>query len=74
MTELDTKINDIRKTQNKGKESENSYQKLKRLRDYDGQAHEHTHGNKIEIFRRTQLSFSIRRERMYASTRQRWHH
>jgi hypothetical protein len=37
----------------------------KNLRVYGGQAHEHTHGNKIEICRRTRLSFSIRRERMY---------
>ena len=30
--------------------------------DHGGQAHEHTHGNKIEIFWRTRPSFSIRRE------------
>ena len=29
------------------------------------------HGNLIKIFRRTQLSFSIRRERMYVNTQQR---
>ena len=34
----------------------------------------HTNGNKIKIFWRTRPSFSIRRERMYVSTRQRWHH
>ena len=39
---------------NKGKKSENSYQK----RDHGGQAH----GNKIKVFRWTWPSFSIRRE------------
>ena len=41
-------------TQNKGKESENS---TKNWRDHSGQAHKHTHGNKIEIFRQTRPSF-----------------
>ena len=45
----------------------------KNRRDHGGQAHEHTHGNKIKIFRRIWPSFSIRRERMYVSTRLRWH-
>jgi hypothetical protein len=43
----DFKINKIYFTQNKGKESENSYQKLKRsLED----RHTKTHGNLNEIF------------------------
>jgi hypothetical protein len=42
-------------------------------RDHSGKAHEHTHGNRIKIFWRTQPSFSIRRERMYLSTRQGHH-
>ena len=46
----------------------------KNWRDRSGQAHEHINRNKIEIFRQTQPSFSFRRERMYVSTRQRWHH
>ena len=46
-------------SQNKGKESENSYQKLKRsLRD----RHTKTHGNCIEIFRLAWPSLSIERE------------
>ena len=45
---------------------------IKNWRDHGGQAHEHTHGNKIEIFWRIRPSFSIRREWMYVSTRQRW--
>ena len=49
----------ILKSQNKGKESENSYQKLKRSpRD----RHTKTHGNYIEIFRLAQPSLSIGRE------------
>ena len=45
----------------------------KHWRVHGGQAHKHTHGNKIEIFQRTRPSFSIRREWMYVSTRQGWH-
>ena len=57
----------VRITQNKGKESENSYQKLKKsLQD----RHTKPHGNLNEIFRWTLPSFSIRRERMYMSTQQ----
>ena len=49
----------VRKSQNKRKESENSYQKLKRSpRD----RHTKTHGNCIEIFRLAQPSLSIGRE------------
>ena len=49
----------VRKSQIKGKESENSYQELKRSqKDRNPQ----THGNCIEIFRLTWLSFSIVRE------------
>ena len=50
---------EVRKSQIKGKESENSYQELKRsLKD----KHTQTHGNCIEIFRQARLSFSIGRE------------
>ena len=38
---------------------------IENWRVHGGQAHEHTHGNKIEIFWQTRPSFSIRRERMY---------
>ena len=49
----------VRISQNKGKESENSYQKLKRsLKD----RHTKTHGNCIEIFRQARPSLSIGRE------------
>ena len=48
------------KLQNKGKESENSYQKLNRsLKD----RHTKTHGNCIEIFRQAWPSLSIGREK-----------
>ena len=43
----------------KGKESENSYQELKRS---PKDRHTQTHGNCIEIFRQARPSFSIRRE------------
>ena len=49
---------EVRKSQNKGKESENSYQKLKRSpRD----RHTKTHGNRIEIFQLARPSLSIGR-------------
>ena len=48
---------EVRKSQNKGKESENSYQKLIEIT--VGQAH----GNCIEIFRQAWLSF-INRKRV----------
>jgi hypothetical protein len=38
---------EVRKTQNKGKERENSYQKLKRSPE---ERHTQTHGNLFEIF------------------------
>ena len=50
---------DVRKSQIKGKESENSYQELKRS---PKDKHTQTHGNCIEIFRQARQSFSIRRE------------
>ena len=53
---------EVRITQNKGKESENSYQKLER----------HTETKWKYFDGRT--SFSFRRERMYVSTQQRWRH
>ena len=43
----------------KGKESENSYQELKRSQK---DRHTQTHGNCIEIFRLARQSFSIERE------------
>ena len=43
----------------KGKESENSYQELKRS---PKDRHTQTHGNCIEIFRQARPSFSIERE------------
>ena len=62
---------EVRISQNKGKESENSYQKLKRsLKDRPMK----THRNCIEIFQRAQPSFTIRREQIFVNTRQRWHH
>ena len=52
-------------SKNKGKESENSYQKLKRsLKD----RHMKTHGNYIEIFRPTRPSLSIKRENVCEHT------
>ena len=60
----------VRISQNKGKESENSYHKLKRSL-WD--RHTKTHGNCIEIFRQAQPSLSIRREEMFYNTQQRWH-
>ena len=57
-------------TQNKGKESENSYRKLKSL--WWTGLRTHKHGNKIEIFWWTRPSFSIRIEQMYVSTQQGW--
>ena len=62
---------EVQITQNKGKESENSYQKLKRSQ-WD--RHTCTHGNLIKIFRQAQPSFSIKGEQMFVITRQRWHH
>ena len=50
---------EVRKSQIKGKESENSYQELKRSSKY---RHTQTHGNCIEIFRQARPSFSIGRE------------
>ena len=47
------------KSQIKGKESENSYQELKRSQK---DRHTQTHGNCIEIFRLAWPSFSIERE------------
>ena len=44
--------------QNKGKESENSYQELKRSQK---ERHTQSHGNCIEIFRLARPSFSIRK-------------
>ena len=49
----------INMSQIKGKESENSYQELKRSQN---NRHTQTHGNCIEIFRLARLSFSIERE------------
>ena len=50
---------EVQKSQIKGKESENSYQELKRsLKD----RHTQTHGNCIEIFRQAQPFFLIGRE------------
>ena len=50
---------EVRISQNKGKESENSYQKLKKsLKD----RHTKTHGNCIEIFRQARPCLSIGRE------------
>ena len=48
----------VRKLQIKGKESENSYQELKRSQK---DRHTQTHGNCIEIFRQGQPSLSIGR-------------
>ena len=48
-----------RMSQIKGKESENSYQELKRS---PKDRHTQTHGNCIEIFRQARPSFSIGRE------------
>ena len=59
---IQSSLKDASITQNKGKESENSYQKLKSS--WWTGIRTHTHGNKIEIFRQTRPSFSIRRERM----------
>jgi len=57
-------------TQNKGKESENSYQKLKRSQWTGTQKHTVT---KLKYFDgRGRLS--IGRGRMYVNTRQRWCH
>ena len=53
------KNTEVRITQNKGKESGNSYQKIEEIT--IGQAHE-THGNLIKIFRQARPSFSIGRE------------
>ena len=50
---------EVRKSQIKGKESENSYQELKRS---PKDRHTQTHGNCIEIFRQARQSFSIARE------------
>ena len=50
---------EVRKTQNKGKESENSYQELKRS---PKDRHTQTHGNCTEIFQQARPSFSIGRE------------
>ena len=49
----------VRKSQIKGKESENSYQEMKRS---PKDRHTQTHGNCIEIFRQAWPSFSIGRE------------
>ena len=49
----------VRKSQIKGKESENAYQELKRSQN---DRHTQTHGNCIEIFRLAWPSFSIERE------------
>ena len=49
----------LKLSQIKGEERENSYQKLKRS---PWERHTQTHGNLIKIFRWPQLSFSIRRE------------
>ena len=50
---------EVRKSQIKGKESENSYQELKRSQK---DRHTQTHENCIEIFRLARPSFSIGRE------------
>ena len=50
---------EVRKSQIKGKESENSYQESKRSQK---DRHTQTHGNCIEIFRLARPSFSIERE------------
>ena len=50
---------EVRKSQIKGKESENSYQELKRSQK---DRHTQAHGNCIEIFRLARQSFSIERE------------
>ena len=50
---------EVRKSQIKEKESENSYQELKRSRK---DRHTQTHGNCIEIFRQVRPSFSVGRE------------
>ena len=47
---------EVRKSQIKGKESENSYQELKRSQN---DRYTQTHGNCIEIFRLARPSFSI---------------
>ena len=55
----------VRKSQIKGKESENSYQELTRsLKDRRTQ----THGNCIEMFRQAQPSLSIKRENVCEHT------
>ena len=51
--------NEVQKSQIKGKESENSYQELKRSQKA---RHTQTHGKCIEIFRQARPSFSIGRE------------
>ena len=58
---------EIRITQNKGKERENSYQKC---RDHQRKGTLKL----IEIFWWSQTSFSIRREWIYVNTQQRWYH
>ena len=56
---------EVRVSQNKGKESENSYQKMKRsLKD----RHTKTHGNCIEIFRQARPPLSIKRENVCEHT------
>ena len=55
----------VRKSQIKGKESENSYQELKRSQK---DRHTQTHRNCIEIFRLARPSFSIEREGTFLST------
>ena len=49
---------EVRKSQIKGKESENSYQELKRSQK---DRHTQTHGNCIKVFRQAGPSFSIGR-------------
>ena len=56
---VERKYTEVRKSQIKGKEIENSYQELKRSQK---DRHTQTHGNCIEIFWLAQQSFSIERE------------
>ena len=50
---------EVRITQKIGKKGGNSYRKMKRSPD---ERHTETHGSLTEIFRQSQMSFSIRKE------------